>query len=262
MLFTQISINHNLTHPLQTFQKWRKKYQAKKKQWQQELQKLRIAHNKQIDKWLSDRRKQDRATLKSEQKKQAQLLRQRRLRIRQRAKTAKLTKETFLKKLAGKLVQLRSLRREKLKREGHFFPEEDDEFFNKIAKQAQKAERKERKQAKQQSGGKDDVEMVVNEKVDDKREVNVEKSNPETTPTPKQVTPENESKEDEVDNVINRDFWFQAEKSLDNLVRVRHQWDVFIAPNNAPGSSQVPPYFVEPSPPSNEEWAKYLIEKK
>ncbi|CAG8537798.1 15361_t:CDS:2 [Funneliformis caledonium] len=42
--------------------------------------------------------------------------------------------EWIAKELALKRVKkLRDLRRERLKREGHFFPEEDDEFFNRIA---------------------------------------------------------------------------------------------------------------------------------
>ncbi|KAF9338155.1 hypothetical protein BG006_009530 [Podila minutissima] len=74
---------------------------------------------------------------------------------------AALTEKRLLS-LVQKLDQLRMLRRERLKREGHFFPEEDQEFYERIQQQEQGLARRKKEQEERQ----DKKKQVRNERVE------------------------------------------------------------------------------------------------
>ncbi|CAJ0828435.1 11151_t:CDS:2 [Entrophospora sp. SA101] len=140
-------------------------------------------------------------------------------------------KHKELKKILEKVRQLRDLRRERFKREGHFFPEEDDEFFNRIAS----------------------LNDVMNEeeaRLDQERDAAAEHKRNET------IDAGMKERERERDPVY--EYWHQAEIDLDSLVSIRYKWDAYIVPPGTNGASCIPPTFVQPSPPANYIWASCL----
>mmetsp|Transcript_30299 Transcript_30299/g.33850 ORF Transcript_30299/g.33850 Transcript_30299/m.33850 type:complete len:225 (-) Transcript_30299:17-691(-) len=57
-------------------------------------------------------------------------------------------------------------------------------------------------------------------------------------------------------------YYYQAYKSLDNLVHIRRDWDRFITPNNIPGASRIPAHFLTPPETNNPKWKVYQIKTK
>jgi len=169
-------------------------------------------------------------------------------------------KHKELKKLLEKVKQLRDLRRERLKREGHFFPEEDDEFFNRIASL-------------------NDAMKEEEARLDQERDAAAEHKRNET------IDAGMKKREYERNSVY--EYWHQAEIDLDSLISIRYtyiythiftyitythtytllthnhitfryKWDAYIVPSGTNGASCIPPTFVRPSPPANYIWASCL----
>ncbi|CAG8794998.1 4786_t:CDS:2, partial [Racocetra fulgida] len=160
---------------------------------------------------------------------------------------ANRSKHRELSKLLEKVKKLRDLRRERLKREGHyiklnrkfikkvlilqnfslighFFPEEDDEFFNKIASL-------------------NDVMKIEEARLDQERNAAAEHKRNEAMDVGMK------EREKERDPVY--EYWHQAEFDIDTLISIRRQWDAFLVAPGTIGSSCVPPSFIDPSPPAN-----------
>ncbi|KAJ2961688.1 hypothetical protein NQZ79_g3049 [Umbelopsis isabellina] len=130
--------------------------------------------------------------------------------------------------LVDKLLELRTIRRNKLKAQGHFFPEEGNEFYEQIRKLNQK-----------------DQEII---KQDEPAEEEVET-----------VEPHEDDKW--LHNDLDFDtykYWCQANSSLESLRKVRRQWDYYLTDTNKNNDMMVPLTMVQPSPPSNWIWATVL----
>ncbi|KAI8145037.1 hypothetical protein BJV82DRAFT_577297 [Fennellomyces sp. T-0311] len=134
-----------------------------------------------------------------------------------------------LSKLVEKLIQLRNIRRKKLEAKGHFFPEEGNEFFEKI--KAWNAEHEEGEQILERDRSKD---------------------------TPLFVHPDDHWEQEPLDTTA-YGHWSQGFQEIDSLRRVRNQWDYYL--DDGPNESieaKVPPTWVPPAPPSNWIWATCL----
>ncbi|OBZ82486.1 U11/U12 small nuclear ribonucleoprotein [Choanephora cucurbitarum] len=151
----------------------------------------------------------------------------------QQKSTEKETKEDNLKhkikKASGilrQLILLRQLRRKRLEAKGHFFAESGNQFFDQV------------KAWHEQEEGKKN----------------------ESTSDSLVVHPQDSWQHIKLD--LNAyAYWCVAEKSTDDLLDIRRQWDRYI---NHDGHHQdiyqkVPPVFVTPSPPANAVWASYLL---
>ncbi|KAH8554780.1 hypothetical protein BGW37DRAFT_481031 [Umbelopsis sp. PMI_123] len=128
-----------------------------------------------------------------------------------------------------KLLELRTLRRKKLKAQGHFFPDEGNEYFEQIRKLNEQAPLS---------------PSTEDEPVDE--EIN--------------VVPVHED-DKWVHSPLDMDaysYWCQGNKSLDSLKRVRNQWDYYLSNTSSDIDSKVPPTWVNPSPPSSWVWATVL----
>ncbi|GBB85043.1 hypothetical protein RclHR1_11610003 [Rhizophagus clarus] len=202
-------------------QKWRKKHIKKLQSVRDERQRRRETLHKTIDEWRTEWIAKELA-LKREQARKEEAEK------RVQEAEAKKSEHKELTKLLEKVKKLRDLRRERLKREGHFFPEEDDEFFNKIASL-------------------NDVMKVEEARLDQERNAAAEHKRNEA------MNAGMKERERERDPVY--EYWHQAEFDLDNLVLIRRQWDAYI---NETGSSCIPLTFVDPSPPANYIWASCL----
>uniref|UniRef100_A0A3Q3IZG2 Programmed cell death 7 n=1 Tax=Monopterus albus TaxID=43700 RepID=A0A3Q3IZG2_MONAL len=55
-----------------------------------------------------------------------------------------------------------------------------------------------------------------------------------------------------------REYYTQAEHSLDALIQIRRDWDVFVVAPDHPDGSPVPQGWVLPVPPSDQDWAAAL----
>ncbi|KAF0511888.1 u11/u12 small nuclear ribonucleoprotein 59 kda protein [Gigaspora margarita] len=204
--------------------KWRKKHIKKLQMVRDERQRRRETLHKTIDEWRTEWIAKELA-LKREQ------ARRREAEKRVQEAEANRSKHRELSKLLEKVKKLRDLRRDRLKREGHFFPEEDDEFFNKVASL-------------------NDVMKIEEARLDQERNAAAEHKRNEAMDV---VMKEREKERDPV-----YEYWHQAEFDIDNLISIRRQWDAFLVAPSTTGSSCIPPSFVDPSPPANYVWASCL----
>ncbi|CAG8590080.1 10028_t:CDS:2, partial [Scutellospora calospora] len=189
-----------------------------------ERQRRRETLHKTIDEWRTEWIAKELA-LKREQ------ARRREAEKRVQEAEANRNKHRELSKLLEKVKKLRDLRRERLKREGHFFPEEDDEFFNKVASL-------------------NDVMKIEEARLDEERNAAAEHKRNEAMDVGMK------EREKERDPVY--EYWHQAEFDIDDLISIRCQWDAFLVAPSTTGASCIPPYFIDPSPPANYVWATCL----
>ncbi|KAJ3086237.1 hypothetical protein HK102_013374 [Quaeritorhiza haematococci] len=206
--------------------RWRKRHIKKLQKRRDEKKKLRESLNRDIDKWRAEwiRQEQERQEeAKKKEEVQACI---------QRAKSLQ-AKHQELKTLIEKLQTLRNLRREKAKKEGLFFPEEDDEFFEKIKRLNEAMVLEQEK-----------VDRANAEAVEVRRREAVRESMAGTEEGTRRNGYSRSSEDAEHDPFY--EHYFQAEFDLDALVNIRRQWDMYIVPFGTPGSSRIPPWFVKP----------------
>jgi len=187
--------------------------------------------------------------------------------------------------LVQKLDQLRMLRRERLKREGHFFPEEDQEFYNRIQQQEQGLARREKeleeRQEKKNQSRKERAEArqqrmaqhMLNQQSEERGRVKKQPlkepipsaiahaillspssaSQPlhiTQTPEPSKVPPENmqlPGKED------------CDRGGLEEVQFIRELWAQYIVDKDSPNGSCIPLDLGDPPPPSSHFWSVLLI---
>lgn len=119
---------------------------------------------------------------------------------------------------------------------GHFFPEEDNEFFNRVS--------------------------ALNDafKLEEQR---LDRATTEATETHLQQAMEREREREPEGEELPRDpaasYWRQAELDVRTLLAVRKQWDYFLTDERDAEASRIPPNWVEPSPPANWVWASALV---
>lgn len=54
-------------------------------------------------------------------------------------------------------------------------------------------------------------------------------------------------------------YYYQAEKDINDLIKIRREWDEYIVAEATIGSSKIPWTFIEPPNPSNYIWESYLL---
>ncbi|XP_060969244.1 U11/U12 small nuclear ribonucleoprotein 59 kDa protein isoform X2 [Cannabis sativa] len=186
----------------------------------------------------------------------------------------RLESELELVLIVEKLQELRSIRIQKLKKQGHFLPEEDDKFLERVQAAVEEEERQaiaaadteaakgaiataEESRKATHNLGPESKEISPNEdndqeplvKKDQKSSVNMEKE------------PGKQSLETQVyDSVANLPIEFYhyyhgSNIDIGTLIEVRRTWDAYIRP----GGSRIPGHWVQPPPPANEIWASYLM---
>ncbi|CAG8449086.1 7103_t:CDS:2 [Acaulospora colombiana] len=167
--------------------KWNKKHIKKLQAVRDQRQLQRETLHKTIDKWRTEWIAKEIA-MKREQSRKEEAEK------RVQEAEANKSKHKELSKLLEKVKRLRDLRRERLKREGHFFPEEDDEFFNKIASL-------------------NDAMKIEEERLDQERNAAAEHKRNEAMDAG--------MKERARERDPTYEYWHQAEFDIDNLVLIR-----------------------------------------
>ncbi|CAG8456135.1 7095_t:CDS:2 [Ambispora gerdemannii] len=204
--------------------KWQKQHIKKLQNVRDERRRRRETLHKTIDEWRTEWIAKELAFKREQARKEN---------AEKRVEEAEANKNRHkeLSRLLEQVKKLRDLRRERLKREGHFFPEEDNEFFNKVASL-------------------NDAMKIEEERLEKERNAAAEQKRDEA------MDAGMKERERERDPLY--EYWHQAEFDLDNLVSIRRQWDAYIVPAGTQGASRIPPRFVTPTPPANYIWASCL----
>lgn len=228
------------------------------------------------DEWRAREIAKDAAQLKVEKMKEI-------AKLKAKEERKRLESELELVLVVEKLQELRSIRIQKLKKQGHFLPEEDDKFLERVRAAVEEEERQamaaaetdaakgaiataEESRKTIQSGGlhsKDDDKDGMKESND---EINESTGNLGSGAAPG-PSGEKGSKGQvyggAYDSVANLPIEFYhyyhgSNNDMGTLIEVRRTWDAYIRP----GGSRIPGHWVQPPPPADDIWASYLVRPK
>ncbi|XVF73108.1 hypothetical protein PTKIN_Ptkin12aG0175000 [Pterospermum kingtungense] len=185
--------------------------------------------------------------------------------------------------IVEKLQELRSLRIQKLKKQGHFLPEEDDKFLEKVRAAVEEEERQalaaadtdaakdaiataeETRKAthNQRPPSKDLIGDQLENKESKDQITSNEDGKDSGTVTDKETgknTLEVHGYTGAYDSLTNLPMEFYhyyhgSNTDMGTLIEVRRTWDAYIRP----GGSRIPGHWVQPPPPADEIWASYLV---
>ncbi|XP_024542745.1 U11/U12 small nuclear ribonucleoprotein 59 kDa protein isoform X2 [Selaginella moellendorffii] len=213
---------------------------------QHEAEKRRMADklleeaDRQAEEWRTREFARDIAKKKMEEMNDVALKKAKEARLR-------LEKEMEMVLLVEKLQELRSLRVQKLKKQGHLFPEDDDAFMEGVRAAVEAEER--------QAAGAADEALPAN----------AEARNPSTDDenTIKEAPPQpsNTKTSEEPDQRLPADlyrYYYGSRIDMGTLIEVRRGWDTYIVPVG----SRIPGHWVQPVAPSSEAWASCLINRE
>ncbi|KAI8581324.1 hypothetical protein K450DRAFT_232509 [Umbelopsis ramanniana AG] len=201
---------------------WKRRHLKKLQQTRDKRREKRRRLHEEIDRWRVEWiEKEEENKKKARERQKAEKQRKLEASIRNHERNSQL--------LVQKLLELRAIRRRKLKAQGHFFPEEGNEFFERIRQ--------------------------LNEQVPSSPSTENEPIEQEVISVP--VHEDDKWLHVPLD-MNSYSYWCQGNRSLDALQRVRNQWDYYLSTNSSEIGSKVPPTWVNPSPPSNWVWATVL----
>lgn len=230
------------------------------------------------DEWRAREIAKDAAQLKVEKMKEI-------AKLKAKEERKRLESELELVLVVEKLQELRSIRIQKLKKQGHFLPEEDDKFLERVRAAVEEEERQamaaaetdaakgaiataEESRKTIQSGGlhSKDASDAKDGMKESNDEINESTDNlgSDAVPGP---SGEKGSKGQvyggAYDSVANLPIEFYhyyhgSNNDMGTLIEVRRTWDAYIRP----GGSRIPGHWVQPPPPADDIWASYLVRPK
>ncbi|KAK4261131.1 hypothetical protein QN277_004175 [Acacia crassicarpa] len=232
--------------------------------------------DREADEWRAKEIAKDAANKKVEKMKEI-------AKLKAKEEKKKLESELELLLMVEKLQELRSMRIQKLKRQGHFLPEEDNKFLERVQAAVEEEERQalvsadtdaareaivsaeESRKSVQNQGdslndwSSDNIELQeskeqMTEGEDEKGSVAVEEKESSKKGS------EGQSSRGAYDDVANLPIEFYhyyhgSNNDMGTLIEVRRGWDAYIRP----GGSRIPGHWVQPPPPADEIWASYLL---
>lgn len=189
--------------------------------------------------------------------------------------------------IVERLQELRSIRIQKLKKQGHFLPEEDNKFLERVRAAVEEEERQAAAAADTSAATnaianaeefrkgtgtigtgvcKEEQSNLIQrqtstENTIDKGLVASGKSDDATGDDSKSQPEGNKSAVHDVFGGLPAEFYHYYHGSnadMGTLIEVRRTWDAFIMP----GGSRIPSHWVQPPLPANEIWASYLVQKQ
>ncbi|XP_010669704.2 U11/U12 small nuclear ribonucleoprotein 59 kDa protein isoform X1 [Beta vulgaris subsp. vulgaris] len=232
--------------------------------------------NREADEWRAKEIAKDMAQQKVEKMKGI---------AKQKAKEErkKLKAELDLALMVEKLQELRSIRIQKLKKQGHFLPEEDDKFLERVQAAVEEEERQ-AKAAAATDAAKDAIAAAEeSRKVTQGTKLDTEDENSKDDGEEKEeqrsqsksglASHASTSKDSEkqgfdrqnhgaYDYVANLPpefyhYYHGSTTDMGTLIEVRRAWDAYIRP----GGSRIPGHWVQPPPPADDVWASYLVQR-
>ncbi|PUZ58770.1 hypothetical protein GQ55_5G534800 [Panicum hallii var. hallii] len=258
--------------------RWRKR---KRKHVAELFQKERADYDRidqEADEWRAKQIAKDIAKRKVESMKQI-------ARKKANEERKRLESELELALMVEKLQELRSIRVQKMKKQGHFLPEEDDKYLERVKAAVEEEERQaataartdavkdailtaeeSRKAPQNENHHEDGSEHLKSGPTEDKNlgDVGISEKNDQASQKTEHEGHKVEGKghghHDPVSNLPFEFYHYYHGSSYDmgTLIEVRRMWDSFIRP----GGSRIPGHWVQPPPPSDEVWASYLVQRK
>ncbi|KAF5191689.1 U11/U12 small nuclear ribonucleoprotein, partial [Thalictrum thalictroides] len=197
---------------------------------------------------------------------------------------SRLESELELVLIVEKLQELRSIRIQKLKKQGHFLPEEDDKFLERVRAAVEEEERQAAAAsvtdaAKDAIAAAEESRKTVQSNLPDAKDSSSINENGGTVSQGRVTDTENEKVFSEGAELKSEQQGLDAQSSsgpynsvaslpvefyhyyhgsntdMGTLIEVRRTWDAYIRP----GGSRIPGHWVQPPPPANKIWASYLV---
>ncbi|OEL22497.1 U11/U12 small nuclear ribonucleoprotein 59 kDa protein [Dichanthelium oligosanthes] len=260
--------------------RWRKR---KRKHVAELFQKERADYDRidqEADEWRAKQIAKDIAKRKVESMKQI-------ARKKANEERKRLESELELALMVEKLQELRSIRVQKMKKQGHFLPEEDDKYLERVKAAVEEEERQaataartdavkdailtaeeSRKAPQPQDANphEDDSEQSKSGPTKDKNQGDIgisernDQASQKTEHEGHKIEGKGHGHHDPVSNLPFEFYHYYHGSSYDmgTLIEVRRMWDSFIRP----GGSRIPGHWVQPPPPADEIWASYLAQPK
>ncbi|KAG2290572.1 hypothetical protein Bca52824_050176 [Brassica carinata] len=213
--------------------------------------------DREADEWREKEMAKDMANRKVDEMKAIEKVKAKRERRR-------LEPELELALIVEEMQELRSLRIEKLKKQGHFLPEEDDKFFESVRAAVEQEENQAQSvtnntEAEENVIASEEETSVATDKIinkDTDKESNTVVAALSCEKTIEAPPPDNGG----VDNVSNLPvecyhYYYGSNLDMGRLIEIRREWDAYLSP----GGSRIPGHWVQPSPPANEIWASCLV---
>ncbi|KAF8037968.1 hypothetical protein BT93_B0729 [Corymbia citriodora subsp. variegata] len=195
----------------------------------------------------------------------------------------RLESELELVLIVEKLQELRSMRVRKLKKQGHFLPEEDNEFLERVrvaveeeesqvwiaadadaARDAIATAEESRKTADATESDLKDQNDVTHQKLEKKDEITDGEGNNSSLMgghnESKKEAPDRKTHIGSYDALANLPIEFYhyyhgSNTDIGTLIEVRRTWDAYLRR----GGSRIPGHWIQPPPPADEVWASYLV---
>lgn len=268
-----------LTQKLQKSKRNKRWRQRRRKHVAELFQKERADYDRidrEADEWRAKQIAKDIAKRKVESMKQI-------ARKKANEERKRLESELELALMVEKLQELRSIRVQKMKKQGHFLPEEDDKYLERVKAAVEEEERQaataartdavkdailtaeESRKAPQYANSQENgSEQSKSEPTENKNQGDVvisERNDQENQKTEHEgVERKGHGHHDPVSNLPFEFYHYYHGSSYDmgTLIEVRRMWDSFIRP----GGSRIPGHWVQPPPPADEVWASYLVQPK
>ncbi|XP_057769653.1 U11/U12 small nuclear ribonucleoprotein 59 kDa protein-like [Salvia miltiorrhiza] len=235
--------------------------------------------DKEADEWRKREIAKDIAQQKVEKMKEI-------AKLKAKEEKKRLESELELVLIVEKLQELRSLRIQKMKKQGHFLPEEDDKFLERVRAAVEEEERLSMA-AVDTDAAKDAIATIkesrkhIKSHTPDAKQPDVNDSGDTETQNQKTDTDSDRiSKNTSHDESIKPDaagpgfgsaydsianlpmefyhYYHGSNTDMGTLIEVRRTWDAYIRP----GGSRIPGHWVQPPPPADEIWASYLVKPK
>ncbi|GER57411.1 Golgin candidate [Striga asiatica] len=231
--------------------------------------------DKEADEWRAREIAKDIAQKKVEKMKEI-------AKIKAKEEKKKLQSELELVLIVEKLQELRSIRIQKLKKQGHFFPEEDDKFLERVRAAVEEEERQSMvasvtdaakdaianaeestKEIRNHSLNSEKLELNNDgggERQDQKNEISNEGASEMFVQEAKRREMNGPSSGSLYDSVANLPMEFYhyyhgSNTDMGTLIEVRRTWDTYIRP----GGSRIPGHWVQPPPPADDVNAIFLV---
>ncbi|KAI7740105.1 hypothetical protein M8C21_010323 [Ambrosia artemisiifolia] len=195
----------------------------------------------------------------------------------------RLESELELLLIVEKLQELRSIRIQKLTKQGHFLPDEDNKFLERIRVAVEEEERQAMAAAdtgaakdaiataeeSRHATGANAINLEDQTNVKDGDKTNEEKITETEAKGSSTVVADMESgkqKAKVAGSTTGYDYsaslplefyhyYHGSNTDMGTLIEVRRTWDAYIRP----GGSRIPGHWVQPPPPADDIWASYLI---
>ncbi|CAK8575791.1 unnamed protein product [Lathyrus sativus] len=268
----------NKVHKSKRNQLWRKKKRKRIAEMRAKDHELFAQIDREADEWRAREIAKEIADNKVKKMKEIA-----KLKVKEEKKKLESELELFL--VVEKLQELRSIRIQKLKKQGHFLPEEDDRFLERVQAAVEEEEREalaaaetdaakdaiaiaeESRKAMQNqeklSEGSNDESQIKEKKEQIVHSVTEERFDATDEKKSSKIASEEQNYRGAYDALANLPMEFYhyyhgSNNDMGTLIEVRRGWDAYIRS----GGSCIPGHWVQPPPPANEIWASYLVRSK